>query len=210
MPTHEGRQLLTEPRICLRRRRGPQHAGRCQRSPLPPLPGWHLCSQWRQELRPVPARILPRPGTVGILQTLPSWNVHPLRRLQDCRRMCSGLRIRHLLPDRIGPLSGMPSRQLHGHSTTWRIHRLPGLPGRCSIHPPAGRSFGCHLPTQMRSRNLLRHRTGSLRCLPQSLFPNDGRQNVVRGMSRLGHDGRHGSQESRRVPAAGLQGRILP
>lgn len=124
--------------------------------------------------------------------------------------MCSGLRIWNVLTDGIGPLSGMPARQLHRHSTTWRIHRLPGLPGRCSIHPPAGRSFGCHLPTQMRTRNLLRHRAGSLRRLPQSLFPTDGRQNVVRGMSRLGHDGRHGSQESRRVPAAGLQGRILP
>ena len=48
----------------------------------------------------------------------------------------------------------------------------------------------------MRTWNLLRHRTCSLRCLSQSLFPTFGRQNVVHGMSELSYENWYGSQES--------------
>ena len=103
------RQLFAEPRIRLRSRRDPQHAGRRQRPAMPPLPGRNVGRQRSQELRPLPARLLPRPGALRILQALPGRNFHPIGRIQNGRRVRSGLRIRNLFAHRIGPCALCPA-----------------------------------------------------------------------------------------------------
>ena len=109
MPVDEGRQLFAEPRIRLRSRRDPQYAGRRQRPAMPPLPGRNVGRQRSQELRPLPARLLPRPGAIRILQALPGRNFHPIGRIQNGRRVRSGLRIRNLFAHRIGPCALCPA-----------------------------------------------------------------------------------------------------
>lgn len=147
----------------------------------------------------LPEGLLSEQRPSGRLFALSIRNVHERGRIEEHRRLHTGLRLRHVLADRSGTLPGMPEEQLHRRAASRRLQGLPDL-SSWNVHLSAGRSGSRSLPRQMLARHVLGHGTRPVCPVPQELLPTAARRDHLRRMShehvhgQLGRGGPRGMQ----------------
>lgn len=142
----------------------------------------NLCRGKAETVHSLPEGLLSEQRPSRFLLALSVRHVHEGRRIEEHRRLRTGLRLRHVLAYGSRALSRVSQKQLHGRAADRWLQGLPDLPS-WNVHLPASRARSRSLPRQMFTGHVFGYGTRSLRSVSQELLPAPARRDHVRRVS---------------------------